>query len=292
MNYLLSEGQGILQKGVTKINPDTFNKVDKGSFSYNFTPTTSGTFTLEFQLRDSNGQITSKKITILVTEKETITTFDFTSSSSETEIIPNSSVNINHSINNIQGNQLLEYSYVILEGSGTLKNNNVIQQQNTWYSILNPNDFNDFKNTVFTPTTGVNQNVRIQFKVRNNKGLVKTNQVYFELLYAEIKMIVTSSPTFISGTQGSRHSHKICLNISPKAVKNLKIIGLDYNVEWVAYDGAKIESLQISKAFCIGPCGPTAFRLEVIFSNGKVVKYTRSVDVWNYLQNMNLLSCN
>lgn len=79
MNYFISGGEGILQNGGTTVQSGQFFDVQKGAFQYKFTPIVAGNFVLTFQLKDSNGQIVSKDVTIVVSNNK----FSFTPTPSQ-----------------------------------------------------------------------------------------------------------------------------------------------------------------------------------------------------------------
>jgi hypothetical protein len=79
MNYFISGGEGKLQNGTTTVEAGQFFDVSKGAFQYKFTPIVAGNFVLTFQLKDSNGQIVSKDVTIVVLNNK----FSFTPTPSQ-----------------------------------------------------------------------------------------------------------------------------------------------------------------------------------------------------------------
>ena len=79
MNYFISGGEGVLQNGTAAVESGQFFDVQKGAFQYKFTPTVAGNFVLTFQLKDSNGQIISKDVTIVVSNNK----FSFTPTPSQ-----------------------------------------------------------------------------------------------------------------------------------------------------------------------------------------------------------------
>lgn len=79
MNYYVSGGEGPLKKGETVITPGNYIEVSKGSFQYNYTPTVAGNYIFTFELKDSNGQIVTKELTVVVLNNK----FSFTPTPSQ-----------------------------------------------------------------------------------------------------------------------------------------------------------------------------------------------------------------
>jgi len=83
MNYYLSGGEGFLKNGETVITPGNFIDVTRGSFSYKFTPTIAGNYVFTFELKDSNGQIVKKELTVVVLNNK----FTFTPTPSQSVFV-------------------------------------------------------------------------------------------------------------------------------------------------------------------------------------------------------------
>ena len=79
MNYYVSGGEGPLKKGETVITPGNYIDVSKGSFQYQYTPTVAGNYVFTFELKDSNGQIVTKDLTVVVLNNK----FSFTPTPSQ-----------------------------------------------------------------------------------------------------------------------------------------------------------------------------------------------------------------
>ena len=79
MNYYVSGGEGPLKKGETVITPGNYVDVSKGSFQYQYTPTIAGNYIFTFELKDSNGQIVTKEVTVVVLNNK----FSFTPTPSQ-----------------------------------------------------------------------------------------------------------------------------------------------------------------------------------------------------------------
>ncbi|WP_289058749.1 TraQ conjugal transfer family protein, partial [uncultured Flavobacterium sp.] len=83
MNYYLSGGEGPLKNGDTVITSGTYIDVSRGSFQYKFTPTIAGNYVFTFELKDSNGQIIKKDLTVVVLNNK----FTFTPTPSQSVFV-------------------------------------------------------------------------------------------------------------------------------------------------------------------------------------------------------------
>ncbi|MBZ4037779.1 DUF3872 domain-containing protein, partial [Flavobacterium sp. 17A] len=83
MNYYLSGGEGQLKNGQTEIVSGNFFDVSRGSFQYRFTPTVAGNYVFTFELKDSNGQIVKKDLTVVVLNNK----FTFTPTPSQSVFV-------------------------------------------------------------------------------------------------------------------------------------------------------------------------------------------------------------
>ena len=79
MNYYISGGQGQLKNYDSAIKTGEYFSVSKGGFKYQFNPTIAGNFVLNFELKDSNGQIVKKEINLIVLNNK----FTFTPTASQ-----------------------------------------------------------------------------------------------------------------------------------------------------------------------------------------------------------------
>lgn len=83
MNYYVSGGEGVLKNGAAVIESGTFFDVSKGSFAYRFTPTIAGNYLFTFELKDSNGQVVKKELTVVVLNNK----FTFTPTPSQSVFV-------------------------------------------------------------------------------------------------------------------------------------------------------------------------------------------------------------
>jgi hypothetical protein len=79
MNYFISGGQGQLKNYDTVIKTGEYSSINKGGFKYNFIPNVAGNYVLTFELKDSNGQIISKNLSLVVLNNK----FTFTPTASQ-----------------------------------------------------------------------------------------------------------------------------------------------------------------------------------------------------------------
>ena len=66
LSYFITGGTAALFNGNSSIPPSQFFTINPGSFSYDFVAEQSGTYVINFLLRDSNGQTLEEKVTVVV----------------------------------------------------------------------------------------------------------------------------------------------------------------------------------------------------------------------------------
>jgi hypothetical protein len=162
MSYTLSGGSGILTNtSDVEVAQGVFFGVNTGNFVYHYKPTIPGNHTLNFQLKDSNGQIINKTVTIVVAAND----YTLTCNGGGAMIV-NTSANFVNSIQQTTTDSSITYQvmYSITSGSGIIKdsNGNTINTDQ-WLPITI-----GATTRSFTGTTVGNAVVQTQVKDSNN----------------------------------------------------------------------------------------------------------------------------
>ena len=164
MNYYISGGTGVLKNDATEIIAGNYFDVSTGSFKYDFTPTTIGNYTITFELKDSNNQIVTKSVTLVVLNND----FSFTPTASQ-QIFVNENNIFSYALvpTGDFSNITYNVSYTV-EGAqlGHILQNGKEVQQGIPMKIV-PTAFN----LVYVPTT-VGSHI-IHYTISDSNGLVK-----------------------------------------------------------------------------------------------------------------------
>jgi len=165
MNYYISGGSGKLLKNGTEVTAGTYAPVNKGNFKYNFVPSIAGNYTFTFELKDSNNQIVTKNLVLVVINND----FTFTPTQSQKVFVNETNIfsyalvptgnysNITYSI-----------SYTLEAGQmGKIIKDGTEVQQGVPFNVI-PTSFN----LSYRPTTVGTH--KINYIITDSNGLSKT----------------------------------------------------------------------------------------------------------------------
>lgn len=182
-----SEGGGTVrdQNGGV-MDPGTNRAIEPGNYNYTFQSVELGKRKIYFDVRDSNGQSKRDSIEIEVANIP----FTFSGNAESNSVFINERTQFNFSIRSNGNTRNIEYdiSYEILEGNGTLRNENGTEMRN---STSYPVDFGNFSLFYFPETTDTH---RISFVVTDNFGQ-SSEPVIIDLEIKQNEFEVTFTPS-------------------------------------------------------------------------------------------------
>lgn len=175
MNYFVTGGQGVLKKTATDIvTPGEYHAVNKGAFTYEFTPSIAGNFVLTFELKDNNGQIITKTVPISVINN------DFTiSTTGDGTLYVNTSKSINTYLSQDKVSSIVTYEVKYSIESGSTGNGVLsFEGSNVPYGVYAPTSVGA-KSLTFTATeVGI---INLKVEVKDSNGITHNSVVALEV---------------------------------------------------------------------------------------------------------------
>jgi glycine cleavage system regulatory protein len=274
MNYYVSGGEGNLKKGETVITPGNYFEVSKGAFQYQYTPTVAGNYIFTFELKDSNGQIVTKELTVVVLNNK----FSFTPTPSQNVFVNEDNI-FNYALvpTGNYANTTYNVSYSIESGQlGSFYQDDTQVQQGIPI-VVTPTAFK----LVYKPTSvGVH---KIHYIITDSNGLK-------EDVFQEVKVISSNYKFSIQQSKPQiykNNSDVLILSLSQEQINPRIKYNLSYSITGVGQllengvplnSGSEITPGNKTYTFVSNQSGTSKIEFNVIDSNGvshnQIINYT------------------
>lgn len=272
MNYYVSGGEGVLKNGSSIISSGNFFDVSRGSFAYRFTPTVAGNYLFTFELKDSNGQLVKKEITVVVLNNK----FTFTPTPSQNVFVNEENI-FNYALvpTGDYSGTTYNVSYSIESGQlgSFLKDNQPIQQGIP--IVVNPTAFK----LTYKPTS-VGEH-KINYVVTDSNGLKEEITQTVQVVASNYKMSIQQSNTKIY----KNNADALILSLSQDQINPRIKYVLNYTITGVGQllengvplvNGSEITPGNKNYSFISDQSGNSKIEFTINDSNG--VSHTQTVN--------------
>ena len=272
MNYYVSGGEGVLKNGTADITSGKFFDVARGSFTYRFTPTIAGNYVFTFELKDSNGQLVKKEITVVVLNNK----FTFTPTPSQNVFVNEENI-FNYALvpTGDYSGTTYNVSYSIESGQlgSFLKDNQTIQQGIP--IVVTPTAFK----LTYKPTSVGSH--KINYVVTDSNGLKEEITQTVQVVASNYKMSIQQSNTKIY----KNNLDALILSLSQDQINTRIKYVLNYTITGVGQllengvpvvNGSEITPGNKNYSFISNQSGNSKIEFTINDSNG--VSHTQTVN--------------